>query len=60
MKKLIETRNKKKAELDAMLEMAKTENRAFTDSENAAFDALEAEVRCGTTVKKLRRISLKQ
>ena len=45
MKKLIETRNKKKAELDAMIEMAKTENRAFTDEENAAFDALEAEVR---------------
>ena len=56
MKKLIETRNKKKAELDAMLEMAKTENRAFTDSENAAFDALEAEIRAlDATIKAQER-----
>lgn len=45
MKKLIELRNKKRAELQAMLDAAKAEERAFTDEENATFDALEAEIK---------------
>ena len=45
MKKLIELRNKKKAELQAMLDKAKAEERAFTTEETAAFDALEAEIK---------------
>lgn len=45
MKKLIELRNKKKVELQAMLDKAKAEERAFTTEETAAFDALEAEIK---------------
>lgn len=45
MKKLIEKRAKKKAELEALLGKVKTEERAFTDEERAQFDALEAEIR---------------
>ena len=44
MKNLVEKRTQKKAELDALLEKAKTEVRAFTDAENAQFAALEAEI----------------
>lgn len=45
MKKLVEMRNRKKAELNAMLAAVKKEERAFTDEENAAFNALEAEIK---------------
>ena len=45
MKKLIELRNKKRAELQAMLDAVKAEERAFTEEETAAFDALEAEIK---------------
>lgn len=45
MKKLVEMRNRKKAELNAMLATVKKEERAFTDEENAAFNALEAEIK---------------
>ena len=44
MKNLVEKRTQKKAELDALLEKAKTEVRAFNDAENAQFAALEAEI----------------
>lgn len=45
MKKLIEKRNKKKEELNALLSAVKTEDRAFTDEENAQFAALENEIK---------------
>lgn len=45
MKKLLELRAKKKAELEAILGKARTEERAFTEEEKAQFDALEAEIR---------------
>ena len=45
MKKLIETRNQKISEMDALLNKAKEENRAFTPEEKEQFDALEAEVK---------------
>lgn len=44
MKKLFEKRAQKKAELDALLNKAKTEERAFSEEEKAQFDALEAEI----------------
>lgn len=44
MKKLFELRNKKKAELDALLNKAKTEERAFSEDEKKQFDTLEAEI----------------
>lgn len=45
MKKLIETRNQKLSEMDALLDAAKNENRAFTPEEKERFDALEAKVK---------------
>ena len=52
MKKLIELRAKKKAELEALLNKAKTEERAFTDDETKQFDALENEIQqLDTTIK---------
>ena len=45
MKKLIELRAKKKAELDALLDKAKTEERAFSEDEKKQFDTLEAEIK---------------
>ena len=45
MKKLIEKRNALKAQLDAMLEKAKTEDRAFNDEENAEFNRIENEIK---------------
>lgn len=45
MKKLIETRNQKLSEMDALLEAAQNEGRAFTPEEKEKFDALEAEVK---------------
>lgn len=44
MKKLIELRAKKKAELEALLGKAKTEERAFSEEEKKQFDTLEAEI----------------
>lgn len=44
MKKLIELRAKKKAELDALLNTAKAEERAFSEDEKKQFDTLEAEI----------------
>lgn len=56
MKKLIELRNKKRAELQAMLDTVKAEERAFTEEETAAFDALEAEIRSlDATIEKEER-----
>lgn len=56
MKKLIELRNKKRAELQAMLDAVKAEERAFTDEETAAFDALEAEIKSlDATIEKEER-----
>lgn len=45
MKKLIEMRNRKKAELQAMLDKVKTEERAFTEEENTQFNTLESEIK---------------
>lgn len=45
MKKLIEKRELLRAELRAMVEKAKTENRALNDEENADFDRIEAEIK---------------
>ena len=45
MKKLIEKRNALKAQLTAMLEKAKTEDRAFNDEENAEFTRIENEIK---------------
>lgn len=45
MKKLLELRAAKKAELEALLSKAKTEERAFSEDEKSQFDALEAEIR---------------
>lgn len=56
MKKLIELRNKKRAELQSMLDAVKAEERAFTDEETAAFDALEAEIKSlDATIEKEER-----
>lgn len=56
MKKLIELRNKKRAELQAMLDAVKAEERAFTEEETAAFDALEAEIKSlDATIEKEER-----
>lgn len=56
MKKLIELRNKKRAELQAMLDKVKKEERAFTDEETAAFDTLEAEIKSlDATIEKEER-----
>lgn len=44
MKKLIELRAKKKAELEALLNTVKTEERAFSEDEKKQFDTLEAEI----------------
>lgn len=52
MKKLIEKRNALKAQLTAMLEKAKTEDRAFNDEENAEFTRIENEIKSlDTTIK---------
>lgn len=52
MKKLIEKRNALKAQLTAMLEKAKTEDRAFNDEENAEFTRIENEISSlDTTIK---------
>lgn len=45
MKKLFELRAKKKAELEALLGKAKTEERAFSEDEKKQFDALESEIK---------------
>ena len=45
MKKLIEKRNALKAQLTAMLEKAKTEDRAFNDEENTEFTRIENEIK---------------
>lgn len=57
MKKLIETRNQKLQEMDTLLQKAKEENRAFTEEEQARFDALEGEVRAlnGTIAAQAKR-----
>lgn len=56
MKKLIELRNKKKAELQSMLDTVKAEERAFNEEETAAFDALEAEIKSlDATIEKEER-----
>ncbi|MCM1008991.1 MAG: phage major capsid protein [Ruminococcus flavefaciens] len=45
MKKLIEKREALKAQLQAMLDKAKNEERAFTEEEMADFDKIEAEIK---------------
>lgn len=45
MKKLIEERNAKQAEMDSLLETASTELRGFNEEEEAKFNKLEEEVR---------------
>lgn len=45
LKKLIETRNAKLEEMQALLEKAETETRAMTPEEQERFDALEGEVK---------------
>lgn len=45
IKKLIELRNAKKAEMEGLLGKAVTEERAMDETEKAKFDALEAEIR---------------
>lgn len=45
MKKLIEERNAKQAEMDSLLEAATAEVRAFNEEEEAKFNKLEEEVR---------------
>lgn len=45
MKELYEKRATLKAQLDALLGTAKTENRAMTDDESKEFDRLESEIR---------------
>ena len=45
MKKLFELRAKKRAELEALLGKAKTEERAFSEDEKKQFDALESEIK---------------
>lgn len=45
MKELYEKRAALKAQLDALLGTAKTENRAMTDDESKEFDRLESEIR---------------
>lgn len=45
MKKLIEKRAMLKAQLQAMLDKVKTEERAFTEEETAEFDKTEAEIK---------------
>ena len=44
MKKLIEKRNALRAQLNAILDKAKTEARAITPEENAEFERIEAEI----------------
>lgn len=45
MKKLIEKRKELHAQLVSMTQTAKTENRAFSDSENAEFERIEKEIK---------------
>ncbi len=45
MKKLIEKRAQLKAQLQAMLDKAKTEERAFSEEETKEFDRIESEIK---------------
>ena len=57
MKKLIEKRNTLKAQLNAIIEKAKSEERAISPEESAEFDRLEAEIRAlDATIKAQERV----
>ena len=45
MKGLIEKRNNKVKEMQALLAVAKSEERAFSEDENKKFEALEKEIK---------------
>ena len=45
LKDLMEKRNEKASEMEKMLELVKSESRAFTDEEMTAFDTLEKAVK---------------
>ena len=45
LKKLMEQRAEKQSAMQALLDKAKTENRAMTDEEQASFGGLEKEIR---------------
>ena len=56
LKELIEKRNARVAELKALIDGAKTENRAITEEESAKFEALDTEVRSlDATIKATER-----
>lgn len=57
MKKLIEKRNALKAQLSAIVEKAKSEERAISPEETAEFDRIEAELRAlDATIKAQERV----
>lgn len=52
LKALTEQRTEKQKEMEALLSLVKTENRAFTEDENKQFDALENEIKAiDSTIK---------
>ena len=56
MKALIEKRANLQAQLKAVLEKAKTENRAMTAEENTEFERIEGEIRAiDTTIEAEKR-----
>ena len=56
LKEMVELRNAKLEELNKLTETAQMEKRAFTDEENANFDAIEAEIKSfDATIEKLER-----
>ena len=59
LKKLMEQRAQLKAELDRILETAKTEERAMTDEENTKFEELEGKIKnLDRTIKALSLIHI--